>query len=98
MLRKETVSESTLDLLIKLMREDFLKKFFLVGGTALALQIGHRISIDIDLFSKYEKKYATRNPTMAIKALGYHHDIDFNEPIILLDGKYKLEGNKEITR
>jgi len=26
--------------------------FYLVGGTALALQIGHRISIDFDLFSK----------------------------------------------
>jgi len=27
-------------------------EFYLVGGTALALQIGHRISIDFDLFSK----------------------------------------------
>lgn len=26
--------------------------FYLVGGTALALQIGHRISVDFDLFSK----------------------------------------------
>ena len=26
----------------------------LVGGTALALQIGHRISIDIDLFGKVD--------------------------------------------
>jgi len=28
-----------------------LEQFFLVGGTALSLKIGHRISIDIDLFS-----------------------------------------------
>jgi hypothetical protein len=28
------------------------KNFYLVGGTALALQIGHRRSIDFDLFSK----------------------------------------------
>ncbi|TSC95365.1 MAG: hypothetical protein Athens101410_615 [Parcubacteria group bacterium Athens1014_10] len=27
-------------------------EFYLAGGTALALQIGHRISIDFDLFSK----------------------------------------------
>lgn len=27
-------------------------EFYLVGGTALALQIGHRISVDFDLFSK----------------------------------------------
>ena len=26
--------------------------FYLAGGTALALQIGHRISIDFDLFSE----------------------------------------------
>ncbi len=28
-----------------------LKDFYLVGGTALALRFGHRISLDIDLFS-----------------------------------------------
>lgn len=28
------------------------KDFYLAGGTALALQIGHRISIDFDFFSK----------------------------------------------
>jgi len=28
------------------------KNFYLAGGTALALQIGHRISIDFDLFSE----------------------------------------------
>ena len=30
------------------------KDFYLVGGTALALQIGHRISVDFDLFSEKE--------------------------------------------
>ena len=34
------------------MQDEILKDFFLVGGTALALQLGHRISIDLDLFSK----------------------------------------------
>lgn len=29
-------------------------EFYLAGGTALALQIGHRISIDFDLFSEKE--------------------------------------------
>lgn len=52
MLRKETVGEPTLELLKKLMQDDLLKDFFLVGGTALSLQIGHRISIDLDLFSQ----------------------------------------------
>lgn len=31
-----------------------LKNFYLVGGTALALQIGHRLSVDFDFFSKEE--------------------------------------------
>jgi predicted nucleotidyltransferase component of viral defense system len=30
-----------------------LSNFNLVGGTALALQLGHRISIDLDLFTAY---------------------------------------------
>ena len=51
MLRKETVSEYTLELLIALMQDYEFKDFFLAGGTALSLQIGHRISIDLDMFS-----------------------------------------------
>ncbi|HDY73423.1 MAG TPA: hypothetical protein ENH86_02520 [Candidatus Jorgensenbacteria bacterium] len=35
-------------------RLDRFNKFYLAGGTALALQIGHRASIDFDLFSKKE--------------------------------------------
>jgi hypothetical protein len=34
-----------------------LHKHHLVGGTALALQIGHRFSVDIDLFSHAETNY-----------------------------------------
>ncbi|MFN0035375.1 MAG: nucleotidyl transferase AbiEii/AbiGii toxin family protein [Saprospiraceae bacterium] len=30
--------------------QSFRKEFYLVGGTAIALQIGHRVSIDFDLF------------------------------------------------
>lgn len=51
MLRKETVSAETLDLIQRLMAEEELQGFKLVGGTALALMLGHRLSIDIDLFS-----------------------------------------------
>jgi len=51
MLRTETVTPDTLELLKQLMQDEHLKDFILVGGTALSLQIGHRISIDLDLFS-----------------------------------------------
>jgi hypothetical protein len=53
MLYKETVDRSTLELLISLQQKEYLKGFYLVGGTALALRIGHRKSVDIDLFSDF---------------------------------------------
>lgn len=52
MLYKETVSESTLDIIQQLCKLEELLDFELVGGTALSLYIGHRVSVDIDLFSK----------------------------------------------
>lgn len=50
MLSYETVEPHTLESLKKLSEEEFLLKARLVGGTALALQYGHRISIDLDFF------------------------------------------------
>lgn len=52
MLRTETVDERTLALLKKLIILPELKNFYLVGGTALSLQYGHRVSIDLDFFGK----------------------------------------------
>ncbi len=50
MLQTQTTSPELLELLKKLMNDDFFKNFILVGGTSLALQLGNRNSIDIDLF------------------------------------------------
>lgn len=50
MLHKETIDASTLELLKQLMADKQLNDFVLVGGTALSLQMGHRISVDLDLF------------------------------------------------
>jgi len=52
MLRKEFVSEPLWNLLVDLQSKEVFKDYFLVGGTALALQLGHRESIDIDLFTR----------------------------------------------
>lgn len=52
MLYKESVSVSIIEILHKLFITEELKDFELVGGTSLSLQIGHRISYDIDLFCK----------------------------------------------
>ena len=51
MLQTRTVEPRTLGLLKDLMSKPYLEQFFLVGGTALALQLGHRFSIDLDLFT-----------------------------------------------
>jgi len=57
MLRKETVSPQLLDCLVVLMEMKTLKAHRLVGGTALALQLGHRVSVGIDLFSDEKNDY-----------------------------------------
>lgn len=51
MVYQETVAPKTLDLIKRLSGDKNLEDFHLVGGTALSLKIGHRISVDIDLFS-----------------------------------------------
>ncbi|MDZ7933973.1 MAG: nucleotidyl transferase AbiEii/AbiGii toxin family protein [Emticicia sp.] len=51
MLYTTTVAPSTWELLIKLMKLPPLKNFGLVGGTNLSLRYGHRLSIDLDLFT-----------------------------------------------
>ncbi|MDQ6815218.1 MAG: nucleotidyl transferase AbiEii/AbiGii toxin family protein [Bacteroidota bacterium] len=53
MLYYQTISPGLRDVLNKLMQLNELALFRLVGGTSLALQIGHRKSIDIDLFSNH---------------------------------------------
>ena len=51
MLFLNTVKSETYELLKKLMRIPELSEFVLVGGTNLSLKFGHRISIDLDLFT-----------------------------------------------
>lgn len=47
----EVVSPALLDVARRLFSSPLLDRFYLVGGTALALQLCHRRSIDIDLFT-----------------------------------------------
>lgn len=50
MLHYETISPATLELLKNIQSIPALHDTCLVGGTALALQLGHRKSIDLDMF------------------------------------------------
>ncbi|MBM3411727.1 MAG: nucleotidyl transferase AbiEii/AbiGii toxin family protein [Bacteroidetes bacterium] len=49
-LHYKVLNQAQLDLLPLL--KNFKRSFYLVGGTAIALQIGHRRSIDFDLFTE----------------------------------------------
>lgn len=53
-IHKETVDDLLWNSLDKLMRLECLSKFRLVGGTSLSLLIGHRLSVDIDMFTDSE--------------------------------------------
>ena len=54
MLQTQTIVPELLELLKKIMNENLFQDYFLVGGTSLSLQLGHRNSIDIDLFGNAE--------------------------------------------
>lgn len=58
MLHIETVEPNTFSILEQLLKIPALSGFYLVGGTALSLTYGHRLSEDLDLFSsaKFEKE------------------------------------------
>ena len=54
MLHLETIEPKTLELLRRLQSLSIFEHSRLVGGTALALQLGHRKSIDLDMFGSIE--------------------------------------------
>ena len=60
-MHKEILTENQKELLPLI--KSFSKDYYLVGGTAIALYIGHRHSIDFDLFTK---KNINRNQIKAI--------------------------------
>jgi hypothetical protein len=101
MLHKEAITEDTLELLIKLQQDDMLKDFRLAGGTALALQIGHRTSDDLDLFT--QKDFNTDQILEHLES-GYHFKLEYsarntlrgvtgNTNIDLIAHQYPLAGN-----
>lgn len=47
----EALTPATRDAFQLLDRLEFIKRFYLAGGTGLALHFGHRFSIDLDFFS-----------------------------------------------
>lgn len=71
MLQLKTIHTDTFELLQKLSATEPLSSFALAGGTALALQLGHRISIDLDFLSTHEFE-----SDVLLETLGLQFDIE----------------------
>lgn len=86
-----TINDVLKDQLLIIMSAQLFEPFRLVGGTALSLQIGHRRSIDIDLFTDAPYRSIDFNniEKFIIKTFPYH-DLSSNLPIAM--GKSYLIG------
>lgn len=51
----EAIAASLRDLLTFIGEHTFAERFYLAGGTALALRLGHRRSYDLDFFSETDE-------------------------------------------
>lgn len=72
MLHYTTIEPATLELLKKIQNIDAFSNLRLVGGTALALQIGHRKSIDLDFFGVVDfEKIDTKEILSHFKSVEY---------------------------
>lgn len=67
-LHPEVLDERTSSLLARIAQEDAFRDFYLAGETGLALQLGHRVSLDLDLFS--ERPWSASGVRDAARALG----------------------------
>lgn len=75
-MHKEILNHDQTNLLSLL--KDFKREFYLVGGTAIALHIGHRRSIDFDLFK--EKPFIALKVLTKIKLREFEYTITRNVP------------------
>ena len=89
MLSLQAVLPNTLELLKRLMEVPLLSPLRLVGGTALALQYGHRRSVDLDFFGSLQD---ISIPTLhkCLKDVGVINSANESEHIRI----YEIDGIK----
>lgn len=87
-MHSETLAPDTERVLRTLAGSPLLADFYLAGGTALALQFGHRLSVDLDFFS--QKDFTLADAKKALVSLGAY-TLENEEPGTL-DGE--LDGVK----
>src|SRR3989344_7938351 len=86
-----TISKQTADNLALLGKARILGNAYLAGGTALALQIGHRISYDLDFFTDKEFKAQVFLKAMSRFKLYQHERVEWGTILGKLGGvKFSL--------
>ncbi len=65
---EEIISKKTQSNLEILIKSDIIADFYLAGGTGLALYLNHRLSVDLDFFSK--KEFDNKSLLQEIKKIG----------------------------
>lgn len=65
---KQTLPRKTRDGLALLGKSGLVSKFYLAGGSACALYLGHRLSIDLDFFT--EENFSPKDLTAELSKLG----------------------------
>ncbi len=86
MLHFNAIDAKTLALLRTIQNVEIFKNLRLAGGTSLALQIGHRISVDLDLFGELNSDRI--QIIEELKQIGQVQTLNFTDNIhvFLLDG------------
>lgn len=95
MLYFNAIEPFTLELLNSLMIWEYIQQFVLVGGTALALHLGHRKSVDLDfqlqkfdidyLLSLYHEKYTHQTTFHVIRSMTWFKDAGHDPDPIVFD-------------
>lgn len=82
----QAIDDKTKRLLGKIASSGLVKEFYLAGGTALALQLGHRLSLDLDWFRA--EKFSITNVKRRLSELGDFEVINEEEGTIngILEG------------
>lgn len=71
----ETVGPEMLEILRHVGRQAFASRFYLAGGTALALHLGHRTSVDLDFFSETDELHDESRAEISAAMASLHPDV-----------------------
>jgi predicted nucleotidyltransferase component of viral defense system len=81
MINKNAAKKELFDLYHSLKNDKMFKDYILGGGTALALQLGHRTSTDIDLFTTNKKNYKDILNKLN-EQYGTYYVVNITEPVL----------------